>query len=185
MKVRPNPDIKEESEELRKMMLSEKDGRIKERIHILYLFKTGICKTIRELSETTGRGRNTVSSRIKKYKDGGTGLLCIRESSPGRPSVLTDDEKNIIREKPDDVSVFGSYNEIYEHVEKETGKKIKKKTLYHICHYKLNAVSKVPRPYNPKKNNESIRIFKENFSDDIKKAIGKEKIQKSENLCSG
>lgn len=175
MKVRLNPDIKEESEELRKMMLSEKDGRIKERIHVLYLLKTGICRTIRDISETIGRRRNTVSGWIKKYKDGGTELLCIRESSPGRPSVLTDDEKNIIREKLNDVNGFGSYNEIYRHVEKETGKKINKKTLYHICHYRLNAVSKVPRPYNPKKNNENIRIFKENFSDDIKKNNQKRK----------
>lgn len=169
MKVRLNPDIKEESGELRKMFLSEKDGRKKERIHILYLLKTGICRTIGDLSEKIGRNRNTVSGWIKKYKSGGIRLLCKRDASAGRTSVLTDDEKNMIKDKLSDVRGFGSYNEICEYVERETGKKINKKTLYHICHYRLKAVSKVPRPYNPKQNPEDVRIFTENFSDDIKK----------------
>ena len=169
MNIRLSIAIREDSEYLKKMMLQEKNGRKKERIHILYLFKAGICKTIEDFSEKIGRNRNTVSGWIKKYKAGGIGLLCKRDASPGRTSVLTDDEKNMIKEKLCDVRGFGSYNEIYEYVESETGKKINKKTLYHICHYGLNAVSKVPRPYNPKQNPEDVRIFMENFADDIKK----------------
>jgi transposase len=164
VKVRLNPDIKEESEELRKMLLSEKDGRKKERIHILYLFKTGICKTIGDIAEKTGRNRNTVSGRIKKYKAGGLGLLCKREASPGRRTLLTEDETAIIKEKLCDPAGFGSYHKIYEYVENKTGKKINKKTLYHLCHYRLNAVSRVPGPYNPKRNDEDVRIFRETFS---------------------
>jgi len=169
MKVRLNPDIKEESEELRKMLLSEKDGRKKERIHILYLLKTGICKTIGDIAEKIGRNRNTVSGWIKRYKTGGIGLLCKREASPGRTSVLTDEEKNIIKDKLCDTEGFGSYDEIYEYVENETGKKKNKKTLYHICHYELKAVSRVPGHYNPKRNPEDARIFMENFSGDKKR----------------
>ncbi len=75
----------------------------------------------------------------------------------------------MIKDKPGDIRGFGSYNEIYEYVESETGKKINKKTLYHICHYRLNAVSRVPRPYNPEQNPEDVRIFRENSADDIKK----------------
>jgi hypothetical protein len=30
-------------------------------------------------------------------------------------------------------------------------------------------VSRVPGPYNPEQNPEDVRIFRENFSDDIKK----------------
>lgn len=185
MNIKLSTAVREDSEYLKKMMLQEKDGRKKERIHILYLFKTGICKTAEDLSEKTGRSRNTVSGRIKKYKAGGTGLLCKREASPGRTSVLTDDEKHIIQEKLCDTEGSGSYNKIGEYIENETGKKIDIKTLYHICHHELKAVSKVPGPYNPKRNEEDIRIFRENFSDGIKKEIGKREIRKSKNFCSG
>ena len=130
MKVRPNPGIKEESGELRKMLLSGKDGRKKERIHIPYLFRTGICETIGDIAEKTGRNRNTVSGRIKKYEAGGTGLLCEREASPGRSPLLTEDETDIIKQKLCDPAGSGSYHKIYEYVENETGKKINKKTLY-------------------------------------------------------
>jgi transposase len=175
MKVRFETDIRESEEELKKMFLRENDGRIKERIHIIYLLKTGNCKNIKDLTLKIPRDRNTISGWIKKYKTGGIELLCKRETSPGRTSVLTDDEKNIIKEKLCNTEGFGSYNEIYEFVEKEIGKKINKKTLYHICHYELKGVSKVPRPYNPKRNDESIRIFKENFHDDIKKEKSEKK----------
>lgn len=169
MNIKLSIAVREDSGYLKKMMLQEKNGRKKERIHMLYLFRAGICKTIEDLSEKICRNRNTVSGWIKKYKAGGIGLLCRRDASPGRKSVLTDDEKNMIKEKLSDVRGFGSYNEIYEYVGSETGKKINKKTLYHICHYRLNAVSKVPRPYNPEQNPEDVRIFRENFSDDMKK----------------
>lgn len=132
MNIKLSTDIREDSGYLKKMMLQEKNGRKKERIHILYLFKAGICKTTEDLSEKICRNRNTVSGRIKKYKAGGIGLLCRRDASPGRKSVLTDDEKNMIKEKLGDVRGSGSYNEIYEYVESETGKKINKKTPYHI-----------------------------------------------------
>jgi transposase len=127
MNIKLSIAIREDSEYLKKMMLQEKNGRKKERIHILYLFKAGICKTAEDLSEKTGRNRNTVSGRIKKYKTGGIGLLCRRRASPGRSSVLTDDEKTMIKEKLSDVRGSGSYNEIYEYVESETGKKTNKK----------------------------------------------------------
>ena len=169
MNIKLSTDIREDSGYPKKMMLQEKNGRKKERIHVLYLFKTGICGTIGDIAEKIGRNRNTVSGRIKKYKAGGIGLLCKRDASPGRTSVLTDDEKNMIKEKPGDVRGSGSYNEIYEYVGSGTGKKINKKTLYHICHYGLNAVSRVPGPYNPEQNPEDVRIFRENFSDDMKK----------------
>ena len=145
MNIKLSISVREDSGYPKKMMLQEKNGRKKERIHILYLFKAGICKTIEDLSEKICRNRNTVSGRIKKYKAGGIGLLCKRDASPGRTSVLTDDEKNMIKEKPGDVRGSGSYNEIYEYVESETGKKINKKTLYHILSNLTDILSYAPK----------------------------------------
>jgi hypothetical protein len=169
MKVRYETDIKENEEELKKMFLGEKRGNMKERIQALYLLKKGDCKDIKDLIGKIPRDRKTVSGRIKKYKTGGIILLLKIKSPPGRKSVLSDDIMMKLKEKLSDPNGYGSYNEIHKQVENEARKKINKKTLYHICHYRLKAVSKVQRPYNPKQNKENIRIFKENFSDDMKK----------------
>ena len=169
MKVRSEITIEENEEELKKMYLREKRGKLKERIHAVYLLKKGDCKNIKDLIGKIPRDRKTVSGWIKKYKTGGMVQLLKIKSPPGRKSVLSDDVMMKLKEKLSDPEGYGSYNEIHKEFENESGKKINKKTLYHICHYKLNAVSKVPRPYNPKQNKENIRIFKENFSDDIKK----------------
>lgn len=169
MNIKLDIDIKEDCGELKKMMLREKDGRKKERIHILYLFGSGICRSIEDLSGITGRSRGTVSTWIKKYKKGGIGCLCKRNGSPGRKRIITDDIINMLKEKLGNPEGFGSYDEIQKQVESRYGRKISKKTLYHTCHYKLQSVSKVPRPYNPKQNPEDIRNFGENFRDDIKK----------------
>lgn len=169
MKVRFEIDIRESEETLKEMFLAEKQWLRKERIYAVYLLKKEYCKNIKELIEKIPRDRKTVSGWIKKYKTGGMLLLLKIKSPPGRKSVLSDDIMMKLKEKLSDPKGYGSYNEIHKQVENEAGKKINKKTLYHICHYKLNAVSKVPRPYNPKQNKKDIRNFKENFSDDMKK----------------
>jgi transposase len=169
MKVRFEIDIKESEGELKEMFLAENNGRIKERIYMLYLLKKGICKNIKSLTDYIPHDRNTISGWIKKYKSEGTELLFKIISPPGRKSILSDDIITELRKKLSDSEGFGSYDEICRWVEKKTGNKINIKTLYHICHYKLKAVSKIPRPYNPKQNKENIIDFKEKFSDDIKK----------------
>ncbi len=150
------------------MFLGEKRGILKERIRALYLLKKGDYKNIKDMTEKIPCDRKTVSGRIKKYKTGGLILLLKIKSPPGRKSVLSDDIMMKLKEKPENAEGCGSYNEIHRKVENEAGKKINKKTLYHIWHCKLNAVSKIPRPYNLKQNKEDIRNFMENFSDNIK-----------------
>lgn len=145
MKVRFEIDIKESEEELKKMFLGEKRGLRKERIYALYLLKKKDCKNIKELLEKIPRSRKTISGWIQKYKKGGIAMLLKITSPPGRKSVLSDDIILKLKEKISNPGAFDSYDELHKQFENETGKKINKKTLYHICHYKLKVVRKKSR----------------------------------------
>ena len=60
MKVRSEITIEENEEELKKMYLREKRGKLKERIHAVYLLKKGDCKNIKDLIGKIPRDRKTV-----------------------------------------------------------------------------------------------------------------------------
>lgn len=145
MKVRFEIDIKESEEELKKMFLGEKRGLRKERIYALYLLKKRDCKNIKELLEKIPRSRKTISGWIQKYKAGGMDMLLKITSPPGRKSVLSDDIMRKLKEKISNPASFSSYDDLHKQIENETGKNINKKTLYHICHYKLKAGRKKNR----------------------------------------
>ncbi len=95
-------------------------------------------------------------------------LLDRRKISSGRKPVISDAVTGRLAEKLSDPEGFGTCRESREWVEREIEKKVSTKTVCHLCHYRLKSVCSVPRPRNPKRNDETVRIFRENFSEDIK-----------------
>jgi len=64
-------EIKEDLNELKQLYNQEHDGRRKERLHMLYLYKSGQATTRQGLLKTLGRSGPTVTSWLNKYRQGG------------------------------------------------------------------------------------------------------------------
>ena len=71
MKIKTEFEINESAEELRRMMIKEKDDRKKERLQVLYLFKTEKVRYLYQAAEIVGRARSTLSEWRRKYIHGG------------------------------------------------------------------------------------------------------------------
>ena len=61
MRIRTAFEIHESVEELRDLLTRESDGRRKERIQVLYLFKSGQVKSLCQAGQLLGRDRKTMS----------------------------------------------------------------------------------------------------------------------------
>ena len=160
MRIRTTFEITESVEELRGLLRKERDGRKKERLHFLYLFKTGHVKDLGQAGAVLGRDRKTMSQWRGKYLIGGVSTLLERGTSPGRTPQVRGAALITLQERLSEAEGFGSYQEIDGWVRAHLGIALKAKTLYHLCHYKLGATSKVARPSNPKKDDAAVEAFK-------------------------
>ena len=160
MRIRTAFEIHEGVDELRRLLTKESDGRMKERLHFLYLFKSGQVRYLSQAGALLGRDRKTMSQWRSKYLTGGLSEVLERGTSPGRTPQVYGAALARLKERLGDPEGFGSYKEIGGWVREELGITLKPKTLYHLCHYKLGATSKVARPSNPKKDEDAVEAFK-------------------------
>ena len=65
------PEIKESVYKLKVLLNTEKDARRKERIHMLYLFRTGQAKTRISAAQLLSVHRKTISCWLDSYELGG------------------------------------------------------------------------------------------------------------------
>ena len=160
MKIKTEFEINESAEELRRMMIKEKDERKRERLQFLYLFKTQKVRYLYQAAELVGRARSTISEWRSKYLHGGLDEVLERGSSPGRTPQLKGDALEKLRERLGDPQGFGSYNEVHLWVKDELQLELKKKTLDDVCRDKLGATCKVARPSHPQKDEGEVAAFK-------------------------
>jgi transposase len=160
MRIRTAFEIHEGVDELRRLLTKESDGRRKERLHFLYLFQSGQVRYLSQAGALLGRDRKTMSQWRSKYLSGGLSELLERGTSPGRTPQVYGAALARLKKRLGDPEGFGSYKEIGGWVREELGITLKPKTLYHLCHSKLGATSKVARPSNPKKDEDAVAAFK-------------------------
>ena len=160
MRIRTAFEIEETAKELRRLLTKESDGRKRERVQFLYLFKSGQAKYLGQAAEVLGRDWKTMSQWRTKYLDGGLVGVLERGTSPGRTPQVRGDALAKLEERLSDPKGFGSYKEIEGWMREELGIVVPPKTLYHLCHYKLGATSKVVRPRNPKQEEDAVEVFK-------------------------
>lgn len=163
MRIRTAFEIHESAEELRGLLTRETDGRKKERIQFLYLFKTGQVKSLYRVAALLGRNRKTMSQWRRKYLSGGLEGLLERHTSPGRIPQVRGEALDRLKERLADPVGFGSYKQIGRWVKEELGIDLHPKTLYDLCHYRLQASSKVARPHHPQQDTQAVEAFKKTF----------------------
>ena len=168
MRIRTAFEIHEGVDELRRLLTKELDGRRKERLHFLYLFKSGQVRYLSQAGVLLGRDRKTMSQWRSKYLTGGVSEVLERGTSPGRTPQVYGAALARLKECLGNPEGFGSSKEIEGWVREKLGVVLKPKTLYHLCHYKLGATSKVARPSNPQKDEDAVEAFKKTSAPNLR-----------------
>jgi transposase len=145
------PDIKETADELARMMKAQPDPRLRQRLHCLYLLKSGQARTILQVAALLGVGRNAVGSWLATYKQGGCQQLLLRKKPSGRPPTLDPATKQKLRDKLREPQGFAGYAAIQAWLLAECQVQINYKTLHKVVRYELQARPKVVRPTHIKK----------------------------------
>ena len=165
-----NFEISETTYDLKTLLLNEKDPRIRERIQLIYLIKSGEITKLSKASKILVRDRRTLGTWVKTYEKFGLETLLERRTSDGRPSCLTTEQYNKLEFKLSESGGFKSYKHIGSWILEEFGIDIAYKTVFRICHDKLGARPKVSRPKNPKQDEEELELLKKKtFSEVIDK----------------
>jgi transposase len=99
--------------ELKEAMRKTSDRRDFERYQAVLLFLEGYQK--KEISRIIGRCTHTVGHYVRAYETGGIDGLLERGVSPGKPSRLTPEQKQALRETvayktPDEVGFSARFN---------------------------------------------------------------------------
>jgi len=64
------PKLKEDISQLEDMLKKEKDARLKERIHMLYLLKSGQSKNRTSVANMLSKHRTTIGTWLLTYENG-------------------------------------------------------------------------------------------------------------------
>lgn len=145
------PNITETADELARLMKAHADPRLRQRLHSLYLLKSGQARTILQVAALLGVGRNAVGGWLATYKQGGCQQLLLLKKPSGRPPTLDAATKQKLRHKLQEPQGFAGYAAIQAWLLAECEVKITYKTLHKVVRYDLQARPKVVRPSHIKK----------------------------------
>ena len=145
------PEITESVSELKSLIRKSPEGFQKQRLTMLYLYRSDQVKFRKEAAEILGVHRKTVGTWLSTYASEGLDGLLERSYSPGRPPQLTKEQQELLREKLQDPEGFSSYQQITDYIEETFGVKMNYHAVHTLVRYKWNAKLKVPRKSHEKK----------------------------------
>ena len=158
---KPEIEIKEDIEYLKKLYQNEKHSKKKERLHALYLLKSQKLKSIKQLDDILGRDRSTISLWFRAYREGGLIKYLNIGTSSGRNSQFPKEvEEKLIERLKEPTEGFNSYIEIQNWLKDEFNLDLPYKTVHGYVKYRLDANLKVPRAFNTKRDEEKVEEFK-------------------------
>ena len=155
-------EVHESIEELRHRLAHARSATTKERLQMLYWLKTQAITTRQELSLRLGRNESTVYRWLQRYQQGGINGLLEVKTPPGKPSLISAEVTNQLKERLSQPQGFNSYGQIQQWLAQECQTVLADKTVHKIVRYKLQAKLKVARPRSAKANVEVQAAFKKN-----------------------
>ena len=158
------PEIQESVFELKQLLKAERKPRRRERLQMLYLFRTGQAKTRKSAAQMLSVHRITVSSWLDAYERGGLGRLLHMKTKPNHQSSLPLHVLHTLKRKLRRRRGFDSYKSIQRWLQKRYSLCIPYSTIHGIVRYGLKAKLKVGRKSHVKKNEKEGVAFKENIS---------------------
>lgn len=155
-------EITESIEELKTLVSKQTNVRLRDRVRALYLCKTGLAQTRRELAAMLGCHESTIYRWLCSYQNQGLAGLMEVKASPGKPSKLASEVLNKLRARLAERVGFRSYGEIQSWLERECGVSAAYQTVHGIVRYQLNSKLKQPRPVSADADPQVQSTFKKN-----------------------
>lgn len=155
-------EIIESAEELKTLLNTQANARLRDRVRALYLRKAGMVDNRRELAKLLGCNESTVYRWFCTYRSQGIVGLLEYKTSPGRPSKLSDEVREGLKVRLAERQGFRSYGEIQEWLQHECDVQAAYATVHGIVRYKLQSKLKVPRPVSTEADPQVQDTFKKN-----------------------
>ncbi|MCT7981166.1 helix-turn-helix domain-containing protein [Laspinema olomoucense] len=145
-------DIKEPAEDLKTRFKKETNAQKKERLHALYLLKSGKVSTLESLSRLLSRDTSTLYRWFQKYKNEGLdGLLKVYKPA-GRPITIPAEALEKLKLRIQSDEGFKSYGEIQSWLKEACGVDVDYHVVYRAVRYKFKGKFKSTRRSRPRRN---------------------------------
>jgi transposase len=151
---KPFPEISESAETLDALLKSQTRSLLRNRVHALWLVKTGRVKTRTELADYLRVHAHTVGAWLTQYEAHGLDtLLEIATPGPalGQQRSISPRAFAALQERLQGEG-FDSYIQIVRWLKEEWGEDVEYKTVWKIVRKGLQAKLKRARPVHAKKN---------------------------------
>ena len=145
------PIIYESADTLNQRLQQERDHRIRQRLHALYLLASGQATNRSAVAALLGVDRNTVARGLTQYRDGGLVALLAVYIPAGKRPALAPDQLDQLRQRLQQPDGFASYGEIQAWIATTFGVQMGYHAVHTLVHDKLRARPKVARPSHEKK----------------------------------
>jgi len=152
MSQRDFPPINESAEQLKDLLTYEQSAKRRNRLHLLFLIRSGQVQSREEAAARLLVHRNSVWAWLEAYKAGGleqmlrigtTGPKPVQKTLPA--PVFDALEKQLAAEG------FAGYTHAQEWLRTEFGHDVPYSTVHKLIHYRLGAKLKRARPRHQKK----------------------------------
>ncbi|MDY6992634.1 MAG: helix-turn-helix domain-containing protein [Pseudomonadota bacterium] len=144
-------EIKETAQELKQLLHQQKNGRIKERIQVLYALKTNQTETALSAAALIGRTYSTVKRWLRLYRQGGIEQLLELKHGGGKALSLSPELLAALEQRLKQSEEFEGYEAIQIWLQETYGVELCYSTLYGIIHNHLNTQPKVARVQSPRR----------------------------------
>lgn len=153
-------EIQESEDDLKQLLRQQKTGSDKERIHLLYLLKSGQVKTVQDAAPILGRNRVTLQKWLNRYRAGGLARMLEKKARSGRPRAIPQWAEAALQKRLQEVQGFDGYQAICDWLETQLGIQATYKTVHQLVHYRLQSSPKVPRPVSVEQSTEAMDAYK-------------------------
>ena len=163
--------INEESDALRSRMSQEKALAKRERLHALYLLKSGEAKSITQAARILGRNRTTVQRWMVRYEqDGLEGLLTLRPTGH-RQAAIPPWAQDKLKARLQQPRGFSQYGEIVQWLKSECGITVNYWVVYDLVRRRWGAKPKSARPRNVNQDPDEVEHFVERLAETLRVSV--------------
>ena len=155
-------EISETVDELKNLLNSTENQKVKERIQTLYWLKSEQVKSENAIANLTAKHRTTVSRWLRSYRSGGINALLVTGKSTGRSRKLSSEIEESLKQELQDSEGFSSYKEIQTWLQVVHDVEMSYTGVHQLVRYRLKAKLKVPRPVHIKQEEGAVEDFKKN-----------------------
>ena len=153
-------EVAESIEYLAEQHKKELHPKVKQRLHMLYLYQAGLASSLNELCLQLNKSHSQVKRWIQLYKSKGLEALLKTPVHSGRKRNLSESALSALNEKLDTAS-FTSFKEIHTWLVEEWGVTLGYHAVWHQVRH-LGAKLKTARPCAIGRDEEAVVEFKKN-----------------------